>query len=343
MKLALKEMKKNKSKFGIFGSIVLFISFLTFMIAGLANGLSEDNASLIRNLDEGHIYMTTEANNNSNLSSLSLQQQEEYIATYKTAVTLSIQMGLVFNAAHQQSSVAFIKSSKSPLFPQVKQGEIILDESLKKTGIAIGDTLSNTQFNGKWIVKGFYKNGKINHSPAAFIHPKDFNAMYRDDAAQMLFIPGEQETKIAGLTAYTNKDYLQTLPSYKAEQLTLNMIIWFLVVISGLLFSIFFYMMNIQKMGLFGILKAIGMKTSAVFTMIWTQMFVISIIALAISFSVIQLIQFIIPKEMPFFFPLPVALLLSLLFLVIGFIGATISGIQIKKIAPLQAIQQGDM
>src|SRR5690625_6421637 len=46
----------------------------------------------------------------------------------------------------------------------------------------------------------------------------------------------------------------------------------FLVVISGMLFGIFFYMMNVQKIGLYGILKAIGMKTSKLFQMMWTQM-----------------------------------------------------------------------
>src|SRR5690625_6091647 len=83
---------------------------------------------------------------------------------------------------------------------------------------------------------------------------------------QMVFVPGEDELKsMGGLQAFSNKDFLNTIPSYSAEQLSLNMIVWFLVVISGMLFGIFFYMMNVQKVGLYGILKAIGVKTSTLF------------------------------------------------------------------------------
>jgi putative ABC transport system permease protein len=46
---------------------------------------------------------------------------------------------------------------------------------------------------------------------------------------------------------------------------------------------------------------------------------------------------------MPFSLTLETSLQLSIVFLMVGFIGATISGIQIKKVEPLQAIQQGEV
>src|SRR5690625_6239955 len=82
---------------------------------------------------------------------------------------------------------------------------------------------------------------------------------------------------------------MNIIPSYSAEQLSLNMIVWFLVVISGMLFGIFFYMMNVQKIGLYGILKAIGVKTSKLFQMMWTQMLIITSIALVLSIGLSQL------------------------------------------------------
>jgi putative ABC transport system permease protein len=121
------------------------------------------------------------------------------------------------------------------------------------------------------------------------------------------------------------------------------MIVWFLVVISGMLFAIFFYMMNVQKMGLYGILKAIGVKTSALFKMMWTQMIFITVIALALSATFSQVFNIIAPEGMPFSLTTGTTVLLSLVFLIIGFIGATLSGIQIKKVDPLQAIQQGEV
>src|SRR5690625_7342411 len=161
---------------------------------------------------------------------------------------------------------------------------------------------------------------------------------------QMVFVPGDDEpASVDGLQAFPNKDFLNTIPRYSAEQLSLNMIVWFLVVISGMLFGIFFYMMNVQKIGLYGILKAIGVKTSSLFIMMWTQMFTITSIALLLSGALSQMFSVLAPEGMPFHLTLGTTSTLAIVFLVIGFIGATLSGFQIKKIQPLQAIQQGEM
>src|SRR5690606_36199207 len=111
----------------------------------------------------------------------------------------------------------------------------------------------------------------------------------------------------------------------------------------GLLFAIFFYMMNVQKVGLYGILKAIGVKTGALFRMMWAQMVFITVIALISSIACSQLFNAIAPEGMPFHLTMDTTLILSILFMIIGFIGATLSGIQIKKVDPLQAIRQGEM
>src|SRR5699024_12688687 len=161
---------------------------------------------------------------------------------------------------------------------------------------------------------------------------------------QMVFVPEKHhETEQSGVQAFSTKDFLNTIPSYSAEQLSLNMIVWFLVVISGMLFGIFFYMMNVQNIGLYGILKAIGVKTSALFKMMCTQMIIITIIALLLSGALSQMFSVLAPEGMPFHLTLGTTSTLAIVFLVIGFIGATLSGFQIKKIQPLQAIQQGEM
>jgi putative ABC transport system permease protein len=161
---------------------------------------------------------------------------------------------------------------------------------------------------------------------------------------QLIFVPGTEKPQVVtGLQSFSNKVFLNTIPSYSAEQMSLNMIIWFLVAISGMLFAIFFYMMNVQKIGLYGILKALGVKTSRLFGMIWYQMFFITVIALGLSVALSQGFALIAPKGMPFSLTIETTVQLSVVFLIIGFLGATLSGLQIKKVEPLQAIQQGEV
>ncbi|MCJ8012109.1 ABC transporter permease [Paenibacillus sp. KQZ6P-2] len=344
MNMAWKEMKKSKAKFIILGSIIFLVSFLTFIISGLANGLSQDNAALIKDLPQGHFYMSTDAKGTYNLSKIDPSLQDQTLKEHKDAAAFSIQMGFVNDKEDKQHTVAFVTSTDSPLFEKVAPGEIVLDKSLEKDGIKVGDVLTNNQFNGEFKVVKFVDQKKYSHAPVAYINMNDYKEIYRAKGLQLMFIPGQdQAPSITGLDSYTNNEFLNTISSYKAENMSLQMIIWFLIAISGLLFAIFFYMMNVQKIGLYGILKAIGVKTGTLFRMMWAQMFLITISALVLSVALSLGFNMIAPKGMPFSLTLNGTILLSVLFLVIGFIGATLSGMQIRKVEPLQAIQQGDM
>ncbi|MFJ7951473.1 ABC transporter permease [Lysinibacillus sp. NPDC096418] len=343
MNLALKEIKKNKVRFLILGSIVFLVSLLTFIISGLANGLSQDNAALIKDLPDGQFYMNEDADKKYNLSKIDSDIQDDILKKQKDAVAFSLQMGFLNDKDDKQQSVAFVTSTGSKLFENVKPGEVILDSSLKEAGIKVGDTLTNNQFSGEFVVKGFVDQKKYSHAPVAFINMVNYQEIYRVMEMQMIFVPdADSSLEIAGLQPFSNKEFLNTIPSYSAEQMSLNMIVWFLVVISGMLFAIFFYMMNVQKIGLYGILKAIGLKTSKLFKLIWTQMLVITAISLVLSITLSQVFNMLAPEGMPFSLTFETTMQLSLVFLVIGFIGATLSGLQIKKIEPLQAIQQGE-
>jgi putative ABC transport system permease protein len=344
MNLAWKEMKKNKVRFMILGSIIFLVSLLTFLISGLANGLSQDNASLIKALPDGQFYLDEDADETYSFSRIDKRVQAEILHTRKDAAAISIQMSFLSDDSGNRRSAAFVTSTASPFFTDVKSGEIVLDGSLEEEGIKVGDTLTTAQYSGTFTVKGFADGKKFSHAPAAYINMEDYKDIFRVEEMQLLFLPEEDHsTDITGMHSFSKEEFLQTIPSYSAEQLSLNMMVWFLVVISGMLFAIFFYMMNVQKIGLYGILKAIGVKTGTLFKMMWTQMLMITMTALLLSVTCSQLFTLIAPEGMPFSLTAQATIQLSLVFLVIGFTGATLSGIGIKKVEPLQAIQQGEV
>lgn len=340
MKMAWKEMKKYKMRYTILGSIIFLISLLTLSISGLANGLSQDNAALIKNMPEGTFYMEESAEENHSFSALT----DEQINVLKDAdpnVTLfSIQMGEFLDNEEKKHSLAYVSASDSRQFPETESGEIIIDQSFQEEGFEVGDIVSTRLMDKDLTITGFVEQEKFSHSAVGFINSEDFFEMYRTDTFQLAFTTVEDQS-FDELSGFNNSDFLNTIPSYSAEQLSLNMIIIFLYVISGMLFAIFFYMINVQKLGTFGILKAIGVKTSTLFKMMWAQMFIITIISLLLAVGISQLFNMFAPSGMPFYLTLDMVLLSSGAFIVIGFIGATLSGIQIKKVEPMQAINQG--
>src|SRR5690625_2163898 len=83
MNMAWKEIKKSKSRFIILGSIVFLVSLLTLIISGLANGLSQDNAALIKDMPEGTFYMEDDADETYNLSKVDTDLADEILMLMK--------------------------------------------------------------------------------------------------------------------------------------------------------------------------------------------------------------------------------------------------------------------
>src|SRR5690606_13696407 len=119
MNLAWKEIKKNKVRFLILGSIVFLLSLLTFIISGLANGLSQDNAALIKDLPNGLFYLSEDADETYNMSRIDDTTKDRLLNDYKEAVALSIQMGFLNDKSRKQQSVAFVTSTGSEWFKYV--------------------------------------------------------------------------------------------------------------------------------------------------------------------------------------------------------------------------------
>lgn len=340
MKMAWKEMMKYKTRYLILGSIIFLISFLTLIISGLANGLSYDNASLVKNMPEGTYYMESEAEEQYNFSEISDSQREEIENAHEDAVFLSIQMGELEDSDEQKHGITYVTATDNDFFPDVEKGEVILDESIQKDGIEAGEELSTNLMDDSFTVTNFAEQEKFSHSPVAFVHPDDFMNMYQAEEYQLAYTEDEEED-IDEMAAFNQNQFLNTIPSYSAEMLSLNMIIAFLFVISGMLFAIFFYMINVQKLGTYGILKAVGVKTITLLRLMWVQMILITLISLIIAISLSQLVTLVLPEGMPYQLTLETSAIMAAGFFIIGFIGATLSGVQISKVEPMEAINQG--
>ena len=340
MNIAIKEILKNKLRYSILGTIILLIAFLTLAITGLARGLSFDNASLILDMPEGTFYMEESAEDKHNFSAISDEQISNLNEAHENMTLMSIQMGEVEDSSGQAHSLVFVTSSGTDIFPMAEQNELLLDGSLQDEGIKSGEEVSTRLISDSLSVSGFTDQQTYSHSPVAFIHPDNFSELVQSDVPQIVFVEDEA-VAIDGLTAYSNDEFLNTLPSFSSEQMSLNMITYFLYAISGLLFAIFFYMINVQKLTTFGILKAVGVKTITLFKMMWTQMILITLIALGIAIGISQLLIMVMPDAIPFQLTWEVTLFTSAVFMIIGFFGATLSGIQISKVEPMQAINQG--
>src|SRR5690625_6724577 len=90
-------------------------------------------------------------------------------------------MGFMNDANDDQVSVAFATASNDNIFPDVKDGEVLLDESIQDQGVEIGDKLTSDQLSKDLTVAGFVEQEKFSHSPVAFISEINYQEMYRTE------------------------------------------------------------------------------------------------------------------------------------------------------------------
>ena len=72
-------------------------------------------------------------------------------------------------------------------------------------------------------------------------------------------------------------------------------------------------------------------------------MAITTIFSLMVSVSLSQLFNIVAPKGMPFTLSIGTTTQLSIVFLIIGFIGATLSGMQIKKLNRYRLYSKGGL
>src|SRR5690625_6988848 len=104
------------------------------------------------------------------------------------ATALSKKMTLINDKNDDQFSVAFATASNNNIFPDVKDGEVLLDESIQEQGIEVGDKLTSDQLSKDLEVTGFVEQEKFSHSPVAFISETNYLEMSRTEEMQMLFV-----------------------------------------------------------------------------------------------------------------------------------------------------------
>ncbi|EHT9627443.1 ABC transporter permease [Listeria monocytogenes] len=366
MFLGLRELVYSKLRYILVTGIMVLIMLLSLILSGLANGLAYDNASSVA--DNGVPYYVLSKDAQDKLSRSQFPESKlanvKKDANVKDAAVLGQSMQTLKRESDDKKfSVAlFGIQPDSFLAPKISDGaniqvtkpdEIVVDSSLKSDGIKIGDVLMDDILNRELTVVGFTENQKYSHAPVVYINIATWQeinpVLYHQKIPQTSTIAIKTENPDKGvtlsdkdLTTIDHKGFLNQIPGYSAEQMTLNMMIFFLIIIGGFILTAFFYVMTLQKTTQFGILKALGTKTSYLVKSIITQVVIISIISILISVGVTLILPSIMPPAMPFrLSPMTIALYSGLFFLVALF-GALLSLRRIAKVDALDAIRGGD-
>ncbi|HHG6159998.1 TPA: ABC transporter permease [Staphylococcus aureus] len=348
MFLAWNEIRRNKLKFGLIIGVLTMISYLLFLLSGLANGLINMNKEGIDKWQADAIVLNKDANQTVQQSVFNKKDIEN---KYKKQATLK-QTGEIVSNGHQKDNVLVFGVEKSSfLVPSLIEGhkatkdnEVLADETLKNKGFKIGDTLSLSQSDEKLHIVGFTESAKYNASPVIFTNDATIakiNPRLTGDKINAVVVRDtnwkdkklNQELEVVSIN-----DFIENLPGYKPQNLTLNFMISFLFVISATVIGIFLYVMTLQKTSLFGILKAQGFTNGYLANVVISQTLILALFGTAFGLLLTGVTGAFLPDAVPVKFDVLTLLVFAIVLMIVSVLGSLFSILTIRKIDPLKTI-----
>lgn len=348
MFLAWNEIRRNKLKFGLIIGVLTMISYLLFLLSGLANGLINMNKEGIDKWQADAIVLNKDANQTVQQSVFNKKDIEN---KYKKQATLK-QTGEIVSNGHQKDNVLVFGVEKSSLLvpslieghKATKDNEVLADETLKNKGFKIGDTLSLSQSDEKLHIVGFTESAKYNASPVIFTNDATIakiNPSLTGDKINAVVVRDTnwKDKKLnQELEAVSINDFIENLPGYKPQNLTLNFMISFLFVISATVIGIFLYVMTLQKTSLFGILKAQGFTNGYLANVVISQTLILALFGTAFGLLLTGVTGAFLPDAVPVKFDVLTLLVFAIVLMIVSVLGSLFSILTIRKIDPLKAI-----
>ncbi|MFT2720617.1 ABC transporter permease [Deinococcus sp. A31D244] len=353
MYLALRELRHHRLRSLLIGGIVTLIAFMVFMLTGLTRGLAHDNAALLIETPATHFVTTRDSGGVFTRSFLTPDTVTRLQAVAGAEATPLAQSFATLSRGDQQlSGVLMGVQPGSFMNPAAQQGQplsagstgAVVDESLRKDGVTLGDTLTLKPGGETLQVIGFTRAARLNHQPVVFVtlqHWQTLNPRLQGTVNTVALNTegaAARAAQLADVTVHTRAAALQELPGYREEQGSLIMIQVFLIVVAAFVLAVFFYVLTLQKTPQFGLLKAIGASTRTLAGSLVAQMMVLSVLAVTVAALVTLGAAALLPTGLPFTLTVPTVLGASALLIAVAAFSSLLSLGSIARVDPLIAI-----
>lgn len=179
MFLAIKEIRKDKSRFILIIGIVVLISYLVFFLTGLAYGLAKDNTTAVENWQADKIVLKSGTNSNLSSSVLEMEALEDFESYEVSPINLSRVVAYKNSNETKENTINLVLmglDQDSKAYPQVIEGHVPSDKdqvvgsvSLKEEeGLGLGDIIRISMNDREYEIVGFTEDVKYNVSPVVY-------------------------------------------------------------------------------------------------------------------------------------------------------------------------------
>lgn len=368
MRLALRELTRRPGRFATATVVLTLIAMLLMFLGGLLDGLTRNATGAVRAQD-GDLLVYSEAAQASWLRSRidpdvrATVEQVEGVTDVGGIGVVQLGARVPGNGPRDLASVALFGFEIPPSgVPDVPApSEVYADEVLESDGVEEGMELLLGPARSPVTVIGFVSDTAYAGQGGLWAAPETWRevlaanrpaSQLADGVFQVLVVQGDTATgELAeaidsatdGATnTLTIDEAIDAIPGVSEQQSTFNQIIGVTVAIALVVIALFFALLTVERTALYGVLKALGARTSTIFAGLVIQAVIVAAIASIIAAGAVYgLAALIPPGSIPLFVSTArVATSVALLVLA-AIIGCAFSLRRILRIDPASALGSG--
>ncbi|WP_413627867.1 FtsX-like permease family protein [Fructilactobacillus vespulae] len=352
MFLAWKEIKHDKLRYGLIILMIVLISYLIFILTSLANGLASQNTQAINSWNPTHIVLNQDSNTNIAQSRITQQQLDNVKLDSQKSAIIGTSATVVTANKRSKLSGQFVGLNPKEYIYQDLQlvsghkvngdHQVVADTKFQQNGYKLGDEVQLNSSTDTYKIVGFTKNAKLNLAPIMYGTNADWHTIsnLNETFAGNAII--SKQSQLNGLPkqlhAYATNTVVQKLPGYSAQTLTFSFMIGFLMVISLIIIAVFLYILTMQKLQNYAVLRAQGIPASFLVKATLFQSLLLVAIGIVVSLVVTAGTLAALPAAVPIQFSLPIIGMTVIGLLATSLLGALIPVLLIMKINPAEAI-----
>ena len=307
--LPLRELRRRPSRFIVATVVLSFLATLLLFLGGLLDGLYLGSTGAIRAQPGDVIVFSSGARDSFLRSRITADLRAEVESADGVAEVGGVGFVLLGAKVPTKTELADvtvagyeIPPTGVPQPPKDNQGTA--DSSLKGQGVGLGDTILVGPAESPITIIGFVDDTSFLQQGAIWVNLPTWRAVQNanrpdaavaDDVVQTLVVKGSVvkgggslseviDTATAGATStLTVDEAVLALPGVKQQGQTFDQIIYSTFVVVLAVVGLFFSLLTIERIGLYGVLKAIGASTPRLFAGVVMQAVIVAIISFVIG------------------------------------------------------------
>jgi putative ABC transport system permease protein len=363
MRLAWRELTRRPGRFLTAGVALTLLVLLLLVLGGILDALIGASTGVLRAQTAPLIVYSDDSQGSLDRSRITAAQHEAIAAL--PDVHESTGLGVAFLAGHAPSqtdpadvAVFGYEAPNRQVPAPPAPGQAYADESLRDTGLALGDTLTlgttrtpvqvigwvrDTDYNlqsGVWVEPGTWRRALNENIPDAALGPGTFQAILvtPEEGASVPDVANEIDERVRGVTALTIDEAIAGVPGVTQQQSVFTSIIGTTFAVAGIVVALFFALLTIERVGLLGVLKAIGASSRTLAAGLTAQAVLIAAGALLVGSALALGLAQVIPDAVPFQLSTGRLVFTAVGLVVTALIGSALSFRRIVRIDPASAV-----